>query len=87
MASNPEIRLALNEDLYIASSGSYSRGRDSGGFGVTLEDCNFHEGARLDDFESERMISMVPPDGEFCLMNYRYTQVLNQPDLPHIICV
>ena len=73
LAGNPEIRLALNEDLYIASSGSNP---GSGGtFGVTLEDCNFHEGARLDEFETEKMISMVPPDGEFCLMNYRYTQV------------
>ncbi len=36
-----------------------------------LDDCNFHESVSLDRFEAERMLELVPPDGEFALMQYR----------------
>lgn len=39
---------------------------------VMLDDCNFHESVSLDRFESERMLELVPPDGEFALMQYRW---------------
>jgi Adaptor complexes medium subunit family len=39
---------------------------------VMLDDCNFHESVSLDRFEAERMLELVPPDGEFALMQYRY---------------
>lgn len=35
------------------------------------QDCNFHECAKLDEFESMRQLSFTPPDGEFVLLNYR----------------
>lgn len=35
------------------------------------QDCNFHECAKLDEFESLRQLSFTPPDGEFVLLNYR----------------
>jgi AP-4 complex subunit mu-1 len=38
---------------------------------VMLDDCNFHESVSLDRFEAERMLELVPPDGEFALMQYR----------------
>ncbi|CAM9360798.1 unnamed protein product, partial [Ectocarpus sp. 12 AP-2014] len=38
---------------------------------VVLDDCNFHECAKLDEFESMRQLSFTPPDGEFVLLNYR----------------
>ena len=37
----------------------------------TQQDCNFHECAKLDEFESMRQLSFTPPDGEFVLLNYR----------------
>jgi len=36
-----------------------------------MDDIRFHQCVRLQRFESERVISFVPPDGEFELMNYR----------------
>ncbi|RYH00557.1 hypothetical protein EON65_49180 [archaeon] len=63
---NPELRLALNEDLVI--------GKSSGVYGsVVLDDVNFHECVHLDEFESSKVLHFLPPDGEFSLLNYRVT--------------
>lgn len=84
LSGNPEIRVALNEDLSFPRSGE-SRyapeyGGGSGGTGmVVLDDCNFHESVKLDDFETERFLTLVPPDGEFSVMNYRMTQEFKPP--------
>lgn len=60
---------------------------------IEVDDCNFHECVKLNDFEvrcaavprsaslmlgacvvqSSRILSFVPPDGEFVVMNYRIT--------------
>ncbi len=51
-----------------------------GGYGaVVLDDCNFHECVRLDEFESSRTLSFFPPDGEFILLNYRITGEFRAP--------
>jgi hypothetical protein len=55
LSGNPELRLALNEDLVIGKGGSYGS--------VVLDDCNFHECVRLDEFEAHRTLSFIPPDG------------------------
>jgi AP-4 complex subunit mu-1 len=66
LSGNPELRLALNEDLVI--------GKGSGAYGsVILDDCNFHECVHLDEFESSRTLHFIPPDGEFAVLNYRIT--------------
>ena len=36
-----------------------------------LDDCNFHESVSLDRFDTERTLELVPPNGEFAVMNYR----------------
>lgn len=46
---------------------------------MVLDDCNFHECVRLDEFESSRTLSFFPPDGEFALLNYRITQEFRAP--------
>ena len=46
---------------------------------VMLDDCNFHESVSLDRFETERTLELVPPDGEFALMNYRSTYASSRP--------
>lgn len=71
LSGNPELRLALNEDLVIGKGGSYGS--------VVLDDVNFHECIRLDEFESSRMLSFVPPDGEFTALNYRITGEFRVP--------
>ncbi|XP_030500337.1 AP-4 complex subunit mu isoform X1 [Cannabis sativa] len=81
LTGNPEIRLALNDDLSIGRGGrSVYDYRSSVGSGVViLDDCNFHESVRLDSFEAEKTLSLVPPDGEFPVMNYRMTQEFKPP--------
>ena len=76
LAGNPAIRLALNEDLAIGrQEGTGPRWGTGGGDVVMLDDCNFHESVSLDRFETERMLELVPPDGEFALMQYRRASV------------
>ncbi|CAN1185389.1 AP-4 complex subunit mu [Linum perenne] len=82
LSGNPEIRLALNEDLTIGTNGgrsSYDYRSSSGSGSVVLDDCNFHESVRLDSFDVDRTLSLVPPDGEFPVMNYRMTQEFKPP--------
>ena len=67
LAGNPELKLALNEDLVVGAG-------VSGGGAVVLDDCNFHECVKLDDFEADRTLTFFPPDGEFVVLNYRVTQ-------------
>jgi AP-4 complex subunit mu-1 len=72
LSGNPELRLALNEDLVI--------GKTSGSYGsVVLDDCNFHECVHLDEFESSRTLHFLPPDGEFAVLNYRITADYRAP--------
>ncbi|KAJ1265080.1 hypothetical protein BS78_08G050800 [Paspalum vaginatum] len=81
LSGNPEIRLALNEDLSIGRTGSASHDyRSSSGSGtVILDDCNFHESVHLDSFDIDRTLTLIPPDGEFAVMNYRITQEFKPP--------
>ncbi|KAJ1375810.1 Mu-like proteiny domain, partial [Sesbania bispinosa] len=76
LTGNPEIRLALNEDLSIGRSQGpvYGYRSSSGSGAVILDDCNFHESVRLDNFDMDKTLSLIPPDGEFPVMNYRMTQ-------------
>lgn len=74
LSGNPPLRLALNEDL------SVGKGSGGGGYGgVVLDDCNFHECVNLDQFQSARTLSLIPPDGEFVVMNYRITGDFRAP--------
>ncbi|RQM19068.1 hypothetical protein B5M09_008142 [Aphanomyces astaci] len=70
LAGNPELRLALNEDLIVGGNASINHS----GYGqVVLDDANFHECVQLDEFERDRVLVFTPPDGEFTVINYRLT--------------
>lgn len=73
LSGNPELRLALNEDLVIGKGNAGSYGS------VVLDDCNFHECVHLDEFESSRTLHFIPPDGEFSVLNYRVTADFSPP--------
>ncbi|KAF3446357.1 hypothetical protein FNV43_RR11536 [Rhamnella rubrinervis] len=80
LTGNPEIRLALNEDLSIGRSGRSIYDYSSSGSGpVVLDDCNFHESVHLDSFDIDRTLTLIPSDGEFPVMNYRMTQEFKPP--------
>jgi AP-4 complex subunit mu-1 len=71
LSGNPELRLALNEDLVIGKGGAMGS--------VVLDDCNFHECVHLDEFESDRQLHFLPPEGEFAVLNYRITADFRSP--------
>ena len=72
LAGNPELRLALNEDLVV--------GRGTGQYGsVVVDDINFNNCVNLTEFESARTLSFYPPDGEFVVLNYRITGEFRTP--------
>ncbi|GFS44080.1 clathrin adaptor complexes medium subunit family protein [Actinidia rufa] len=81
LTGNPEIRLALNEELSIGRGGRsiYDYSGSSGSGAVILDDCNFHESVHLDSFDMDRTLTLVPSDGEFPVMNYRMTQEFKPP--------
>ncbi|XP_010277473.1 PREDICTED: AP-4 complex subunit mu-like [Nelumbo nucifera] len=81
LTGNPEIRLALNEDLSIGRDGRsiYGYSSSAGAGTVILDDCNFHESVHLDSFDVDRTLTLVAPDGEFPVMNYRMTQEFKPP--------
>lgn len=72
LAGSPQLRLALTQDLQIGKAN-----RQYGS--ATVDDINFNEIVNLAEFESSRILSFVPPDGEFVLLNYRVTGDFTTP--------
>ncbi|KAJ5894519.1 hypothetical protein N7495_006210 [Penicillium taxi] len=98
LSGTPECKFGLNDRLLLDpgdSTGTNARGGGgTSGAGkstraaagsVTLEDCQFHQCVKLGRFDADRIISFVPPDGEFELMRYRATENVNLPFKVHPI--
>jgi len=66
LSGMPELKLGLNDKVLMEQSGRSNRGQ-----AVEMEDVRFHQCVRLSNFERDRTISFIPPDGEFELMSYR----------------
>ncbi|KAF2819164.1 clathrin adaptor, mu subunit [Ophiobolus disseminans] len=80
-------RLTLGEDHLQQPSGNKAgaKATRAAAGSVTLEDCQFHQCVKLGKFDTDRIISFVPPDGEFELMRYRATENVNLPFKVHAI--
>ncbi|KAH7929629.1 clathrin adaptor, mu subunit, partial [Leucogyrophana mollusca] len=74
LSGTPECKFGLNDKLVIDKN---ERGGISDA--VELDDCRFHQCVRLNEFDSSRTISFIPPDGEFELMRYRSTSNVKLP--------
>ena len=48
-------------------------------FGAALQDVTFHQCVNLGRFNTEKVVSFVPPDGEFELMKYRCQEGISLP--------
>ena len=46
---------------------------------IAIDDLTFNQCVRLGNFDTDRSISFIPPDGEFELMKYRTTQNIKLP--------
>ncbi|CCM06440.1 uncharacterized protein FIBRA_08702 [Fibroporia radiculosa] len=73
LTGTPECKFGLNDKLVIDKN---DRGASDA---VELDDCRFHQCVRLTEFDTDRTISFIPPDGEFELMRYRSTSNVKLP--------
>nr|AAX07648.1 clathrin coat assembly protein-like protein [Pyricularia grisea] len=94
LSGTPECKFGLNDRLLLDGDGMMSlpsgnrmgsKATKAAAGSVTLEDCQFHQCVKLGKFDSDRIISFVPPDGEFELMRYRATENVNLPFKVHAI--
>ena len=69
LSGTPECKFGLNDKLVIDKNDRGAGGSDA----VELDDCRFHQCVRLNEFDSDRTISFIPPDGEFELMRQAAT--------------
>lgn len=75
LAGNPELRLALNEDLIIGKKNAPANTYGA----LVLDDVSFHDCVNLSEFDRGRVLSFFPPDGEFVVLNYRVTGEYRAP--------
>ncbi len=66
LSGMPDSKLGLNDKTLFEMTGKQSRNKL-----IELEDIKFHQCVRLNKFDTERLITFIPPDGEFDLMTYR----------------
>ncbi|KAN0115358.1 Mu homology domain containing protein [Hyaloscypha variabilis] len=94
LSGTPECKFGLNDRLLLDGdslstlpSGNRmgSKATKAAAGSVTLEDCQFHQCVKLGKFDTDRIISFIPPDGEFELMRYRATENVNLPFKVHAI--
>ncbi|KAG6136095.1 hypothetical protein E4U35_003777 [Claviceps purpurea] len=94
LSGTPECKFGLNDRLLLDNDGLLTlpsgnrmgtKATKAAAGSVSLEDCQFHQCVKLGKFDSDRIISFVPPDGEFELMRYRATENVNLPFKVHAI--
>jgi len=74
----PECKFGLNDKLVMEREAkSVQRPRHA--TGIVIDDVTFHRCVRLGQFDHDRTINFIPPDGEFEMMKYRITQNVNLP--------
>jgi AP-2 complex subunit mu-1 len=93
LSGMPELTIGLNDRLGMESGGAGGgaggaggnddHGKNHGGGRVKkqidLADLQFHQCVNLSKFDSEKVISFTPPDGEFDLMKFRVTDTVSLP--------
>jgi len=70
LSGMPELRLGLNDRVQLSERGKGGEGNNKS---LELEDVKFHKCVDLSKFDSEGLISFIPPDGDFELLSYRLT--------------
>jgi len=73
----PQCEFGMNDKLLVEKE--KSKGKKVASDSIALDDFSFHQCVRLSRFENERIVSFVPPDGEFILMRYRSTDRITSP--------
>ena len=68
----PECKFGMNDKLQISQNNV--KRANAGGKGISIEDIRFHQCVKLSDFNKDRTITFIPPDGVFELMTYRVSE-------------
>lgn len=74
LKGNPQLKLALKDNIVVGRHNAKSSINS-----VVLDDCNFHECVNAKDFETLKILTIAPPDGEFIVMNYRINSEFQAP--------
>lgn len=84
LSGMPEAKFGLNDKVAMTRAAA-QKGRPISSLGaksssgIAIDDVTFHRCVKLGQFEHDRTISFIPPDGEFELMKYRITEAVNLP--------
>jgi len=70
LAGNPTLKMCLNNDVNTGVQSNY---------GINLDDVAFDPCVDTRDFESQKVVTITPPLGEFIVMNYRITKEFMYP--------
>ncbi|KAJ3180133.1 hypothetical protein HDU85_004136 [Gaertneriomyces sp. JEL0708] len=90
LSGMPECKFGLNDRVLLEREGKLPASPRPGARNnnaVELDDCQFHQCVKLGNFERDRTINFIPPDGEFELMRYRTTDNINLPFRVHAVVV
>lgn len=73
LSGMPDLRLGLNDKGIFTSNINDETPSENGSNAkkIEMEDIKFHQCVRLSKFENERIITFIPPDGDFTVMSYR----------------
>eukprot|EP01080_Neovahlkampfia_damariscottae_P001956 gene1956-1464_t len=71
LTGKPIIRMGLNEDLII--------GKKNKSYEISIDSINFNSIVDTHAFEKMKILSFLPPDGEFTVLNYRVVSNYNKP--------
>ena len=74
----PVCKFGLNDKLMLENLQNKS-GKQSTKASIELADFKFHQCVNLNEFETEKDINFVPPDGEFELMSYHVARDIKLP--------
>lgn len=67
LSGDPICKFGMNDKLQISQGKTETKG-------ISIEDLRFHQCVRLSDFNKDRTITFIPPDGIFDLMTFRVTE-------------
>jgi AP-1 complex subunit mu len=75
LSGMPQLKLGLNDLIKRQSNVETRRAKKY----VKMDDVKFHQCVQLDEFEKDRTISFIPPDGKFELLSYRVKELSAKP--------
>ncbi len=82
LSGMPECKFGLNDKIaYQKSTKILANTANT----VELESCQFHQCVKLNEFEKDRIINFIPPDGEFELLKYAINHNVDIPIKVHAV--